>query len=161
MTTTTADRAGPLPMRALWRFACRATDLLGRYLAPLFDLAARLYVADAFFRSGWLKISDWSTTLLLFDNEYHVPILPPHVAAVMGTAGELALPVLLTLGLAGRFAAAGLTLLNLVAATSFPDISDLGLKDHALWGALLLMLLLHGPGRLSLDAWLRRRFPPG
>jgi len=158
-TTSTTGHADALPIRALWRFACRVTDSLGRYLAPLFDLAARLYVADAFFRSGWLKVSDWSTTLLLFDNEYHVPILPPHVAAVMGTTGELALPVLLVLGLAGRFAAAGLTILNLVAATSFPDISDLGLKDHVLWGALLMMLLLHGPGALSLDAWLRRRFP--
>jgi putative oxidoreductase len=135
----------------------RAVDLLERWATPLFDLGIRLYVAQVFFRSGWLKISDWSTTQLLFENDYHVPLLPPHVAAVAGATGELALPVLLTLGLAGRFGAAGLFVVNLVAATSFPDISDLGLKDHWLWGALLLVTLFHGPGRLSIDHWLRRR----
>lgn len=141
----------------LYGLACRAIDLLERLLTPLFDLGIRLYVAQVFFRSGLLKISDWSTTQLLFENDYHVPLLPPHVAAVAGATGELALPVLLTLGLAGRFGAAGLFVVNLVAATSFPDISDLGLKDHWLWGALLLVTLFHGPGRLSLDHWLRQR----
>jgi putative oxidoreductase len=108
-------------------------------------------------RSGWLKISGWDTTLLLFENDYHVPLLPPHLAAVMGTAGELCLPVLLALGLAGRFGAAGLSVVNLVAAISFADISDLGLQDHLLWGMLLLVTLFHGPGRLSLDHCLRNR----
>ncbi|MDD5295759.1 MAG: DoxX family protein [Rhodocyclaceae bacterium] len=122
-----------------------------RWLTPFFDLAIRFYVASVFLRSGWLKISDWGTTLLLFENDYHVPLLPPHFAAVMGTAGELALPVLLVLGLGGRFAAAGLSVVNLVAAISFPDISDLGLQDHLLWGMLLLVTMLHGPGRLSAD----------
>lgn len=124
---------------------------LERWLTPLFDLGIRLYVAQVFFRSGWLKISDWSNTLDLFDYVYQVPGLPSHIAAVMGTAGELGLPVLLVLGLAGRFAAAGLFVTNLVAAISFPDISDLGLQDHVLWGSLLLVLVFHGPGRLALD----------
>jgi putative oxidoreductase len=74
----------------------------------------------------------------------------------MGTAGELGLPVLLVLGLGGRFAAAGLSVVNAMAAISFPDISDLGLQDHVLWGALLLVTLFHGPGRWSADAWLKR-----
>ena len=146
-------------LHRLFGRACGAVDQLERWATPLFDLAIRLYVGQVFFRSGWLKISDWSTTQLLFENDYHVPLLPPHVAAVAGATGELALPVLLTLGLAGRFGAAGLFVVNLVAATSFPDLSDLGLKDHVLWGALLLVMLFHGPGRLSVDAWLRRRQP--
>lgn len=137
------------------RLALRAITLLERWGTPLFDLAIRLYVANVFLRSGWLKISGWDTTLLLFENDYHVPLLPPHLAAVMGTAGELGLPVLLALGLAGRFGAAGLSVVNLVAAISFADISDLGLQDHLLWGLLLLVTLFHGPGRLSLDYWLR------
>lgn len=137
----------------------RGSDLLDRYLAPLFDLGIRLYVASVFLRSGWLKISDWDNTLALFENIYAVPLLPPHLAAAMGTAGELALPVLLALGLAGRFGALGLSVVNLVAAISFPDISDLGLQDHLLWGLLLLTILAHGPGRLSVDAWLRGRRP--
>lgn len=127
------------------------------WLAPLFDLAIRVYVAEVFLRSGWLKLSDWNTTLLLFENEYHVPFLPPAAAAVMGAGGELLLSPLLAFGLAGRLAAAGLFVVNLVAAISYPDLSDLGRQDHLLWGVLLLASLLHGPGRLSIDAWLGRR----
>lgn len=149
----------PRPLQAIYGLACQAIALLQLYLTPLFDLALRLYVAEVFFRSGVLKISDWSGTLNLFDYVYAVPLLPPHLAAVMGTAGELALPLLLVLGLAGRFAAAGLFVTNLMAAISFPDISDLGLQDHVLWGALLLVTLFHGPGRWSVDAWCRRSWP--
>lgn len=129
---------------------------LEQWLTPLFDLAIRLYIASVFFRSGWLKLADWQTTLLLFQNEYQVPLLSPTLAAVLGTAGELALPVLLALGLAGRFGAAGLSVVNLVAVSAFPDISDLGRQDHLLWAMLLLVTLLHGPGKLSLDAWVKR-----
>lgn len=129
---------------------------LEQWLTPLFDLAIRLYIASVFFRSGWLKLADWQTTLLLFQNEYQVPLLSPTLAAVLGTAGELALPVLLALGLAGRFGAAGLSVVNLVAVSAFPDISDLGRQDHLLWAMLLLVTLLHGPGTLSLDAWIKR-----
>jgi len=41
----------------------------------------------------------------LFENKYNVPLLPPEFAAMLGTALELLLPVLLVLGLAGRFSA--------------------------------------------------------
>lgn len=142
--------------RRLLNFAQSAIALLEQWLTPLFDLAIRLYIASVFFRSGWLKLADWQTTLLLFQNEYQVPLLSPTLAAVLGTAGELALPVLLALGLAGRFGAAGLSVVNLVAVSAFPDISDLGRQDHLLWAMLLLVTLLHGPGKLSLDAWVKR-----
>ena len=55
--------------------------------------------------SGLTKIHDWSITVALFTDEYHVPLLPPGVAALMGTATELSMPVLLALGLATRFGA--------------------------------------------------------
>lgn len=137
--------------------ARRTIALLEYWITPLFDLGIRLYVAEVFLRSGWLKISDWGTTLILFENEYRVPVLPPHLAAVMGTTGELLFPTLLVLGLAGRFGAAGLFVVNLTAAISFPDISDLGRQDHVLWGTLLLVILMHGPGKLSIDYWLKKR----
>ena len=143
----------PRPIAATYGFSSKVIGYVERWLTPLFDLALRLYVAEVFFRSGILKISDWSGTLNLFDYVYAVPVLPPHLAAVMGTAGELILPVLLVLGLAGRFAAAGLFVTNVMAAISFPDISDLGLQDHVLWGALLLVPVFHGLGRWSFDAW--------
>lgn len=126
-------------------------------LQPLAQLAARGYVAQAFFLSGLTKLRDWDTTLALFNDEYHVPLLPPEPAAVMGTAGETVLPLLLLLGLGGRFAAAGLSVVNVVAVLSLSEIAPAALQQHVFWGSLLLALLLWGPGRWSLDAWARRR----
>ncbi|MBP6900936.1 MAG: DoxX family protein [Burkholderiaceae bacterium] len=122
-------------------------------LQPLAQLGARLYVAQVFFASGLTKLRDWDTTLALFRDEYQVPLLSPVLAAWMGTAGELVLPVLLLLGLAGRFAALGLSVVNIVAVLSLAEIADAALLQHQFWGALLLGLLLWGPGRWSLDAW--------
>ncbi len=126
-------------------------------LQPAAQLAARLYVGQVFFLSGLTKVRDWETTLALFNDEYRVPLLPPEAAAWAGTAGELALPVLLVLGLGGRFAALGLSVLNIVAVLSLTDIAPAALQQHEFWGSLLLALLLWGPGRWSLDAWLVRR----
>jgi len=127
-------------------------------LQPLAQLLARLFVAQAFFLSGLTKLRDWDITLALFTDEYHVPLLPPEAAAVMGTAGELVLPVLLALGLGGRFAAAGLTVVNIVAVLSLSEIAPAALHQHHLWGSLLIGLLLWGPGRWALDAPLARRW---
>jgi putative oxidoreductase len=150
----------PLSTRVPLQLAGRVAQTIEGWLTPLFDVAIRGYVASVFLRSGWLKISDWGSTLALFKYEYHVPLLPPALAAVLGAGGELVLPVLLILGLAGRFGAAGLTVVNLVAVISYPDLSDLGRQDHLLWGVLLLVTLLHGPGRLSIDHWLLKRLIP-
>jgi putative oxidoreductase len=120
---------------------------------PLAQLAARLYIAQVFFASGLTKIRDWEITLALFEDEYRVPLLSPALAAVLGTAGELALPVLLALGLAGRFAAAGLFVVNAVAVISLAEIAPAALQQHVFWGSLLVGLLLWGPGRWSLDRW--------
>ena len=119
----------------------------------LVDLVVRLWVAAVFFRSGLVKIQSWDTTILLFTNEYHVPLLPPEAAAFLGTAGELVLPLLLVLGLTGRLAALGLFVVNAVAVISLSEIADAALQQHVFWGSLLLGLALWGPGRWSLDAW--------
>jgi len=124
---------------------------------PLGALLARLYIAQVFFLSGLTKIRDWDTTLLLFTEEYHVPLLPPAAAAVMGTVGELALPVLLVLGLAGRFSALGLSVVNVVAVLSLSEIAPSAFQQHLTWAALLAALALFGPGRWSLDHWLGGR----
>lgn len=129
-----------------------------RWLQPPAQLLARWHVAQVFFLSGLTKVRDWDTTLALFQNEYQVPLLPPGVAALMGTGGELVLPVLLLLGLGGRFAALGLSVMNVVAVLSLPDMPEPALNLHIFWGSLLLGLLLWGPGRLSLDHWLLRRW---
>ena len=125
-------------------------------LQPLFALAIRLHVAYVFLRSGLTKIEDWNLTVALFENEYRVPLLSPPVAALLGTAAELALPALLVVGLGTRVAALALFVFNIVAVISYPDLSDAGVKDHVLWGALLLVVSVYGPGRFSLDRALSR-----
>lgn len=125
-------------------------------LQSLFALAIRLYLARVFLASAFTKLHDWNVTVALFENEYHVPVLSPAAAALLGTTAELALPALLLLGLGTRLAALALFAFNVVAATSYPDLSDAGLKDHILWGALMLVLAVYGPGRYSVDRWLSR-----
>ncbi|MDH4059972.1 MAG: DoxX family protein [Aquincola sp.] len=144
------------PLARLVSFSQRGIAAI-ESLQPVAQLAARLYVAQAFFLSGLTKIRNWETTLALFDDEYHVPLLPPDVAAVMGTAGELVLPVLLALGLAGRFGALGLSVVNVVAVLSLEEIAPAALQQHVLWGSLLVGLVLWGPGRWSLDRLIASR----
>lgn len=135
-----------------------AVSALENWLAPLLDLGLRLWVAGVFFQSGMVKIQSWETTLLLFEYEYQTPFLPPLPAAYLGTAAELALPVFLVLGLGGRLAAAALFAVNIVAVLSYPGLSEIGLEHHQYWGLMLLVTLLHGPGKLSVDHLLRKRF---
>lgn len=148
--------AAPSPARRLAALYATAAELLDP-LQPLFALALRIYVARVFFTSGMIKLGNWAGTLGLFENEFHVPLLPPHAAAVLGTAAELGLPVFLVLGLGTRAAAFALFVFNIVAVISYPGLSDAGLKDHMIWGTMLLATLFYGPGKISVDAWLGRR----
>ncbi|MDE2260457.1 MAG: DoxX family protein, partial [Betaproteobacteria bacterium] len=127
------------------------------YLAPVFDLGLRLYLANVFFKSGLTKISNWDSTLYLFSDVYHVPLLPPEVAATMAASAELGLSVLLVFGLFGRFAAAGLFILNIVAVISYADLSEAGINQHISWGILLGVLLILSRGNWSVDTWLEKR----
>jgi putative oxidoreductase len=81
----------------------------------------------------------------------------------MGTAGELVLPVLLVLGLGGRFAALGLSVVNVVAVISLSEIAPAALQQHITWGVLLAALAIYGGGKWSIDhlagAWVRRQMP--
>jgi putative oxidoreductase len=138
---------------------------LGRLLdhfRSLVLLATRFYVGWQFWKSGWLKVSAWSSTLDLFRTEYHVPVLPPEIAAVTGASGELFFPALLFLGLFGRVGALGAFFVNAMAVISYRQVllaegSEAALGQHVLWGFMLLALAVFGPGRISLDTWLERR----
>ncbi len=142
-------------MRHLIQRALVLTGLLD-HLQCVVLLALRLYVSSVFFRSGLVKISDWSATLALFHDEYKVPLLPPDLAAFTGAFGELTFPVLITLGLLGRFGAAGLFVVNAMAVISYPQLFGFecpaGINAHFYWGSILLALSVFGPGKLSLDA---------
>jgi len=127
------------------------------YLAPVMDLGLRLYLANVFFKSGLTKVQNWDSTLYLFNDVYHVPLLSPEVAATMAASAELGLSVLLVAGLLGRFAAAGLSILNVVAVISYSDLSQAGLNQHLSWGILLGVMLVVSRWQWSVDAWIGRK----
>ena len=145
------------PLARLAGLYCAVARVVDK-LRPLLLLGFRLYVARVFFLSGLTKIRDWSITVALFTDEYHVPVLSPAVAAALGTATELSMPVLLALGVGSRFAAGVLFIFNIVAVVSYQALPDNAVKDHILWGTMLLVLTICGPGQIAVDAWLERRF---
>ncbi len=148
----------------LYQSTFRFDQALSDWGGSLLALSLRLYLGWIFFKAGLTKIGDWDSTLFLFRDEYSVPLLSPEAAAVMGTAGELALPLLLFIGLLSRPAALGLFMVNLMAVVSYPQLFSFdcpaAINDHRYWGILLLALLAYGPGRFSLDAILKARRPP-
>jgi putative oxidoreductase len=118
-------------------------------------LVLRLGVALAFWRSGLVKLASWDSTLQLFADEYRVPVLPPEIAAYLATTVELTTPILLLLGLATRLGAAAMLGMTLVIQLFvYPE----NYPDHLLWAGPLLYLILRGPGAISVDHVVRRRF---
>lgn len=112
-------------------------------------LIARAATFSVFIRSGTQKLSDWTSTLLLFQNEYHTPILPPVFAAYMATTLELGCSSLVLVGLLTRVST--LLLLGMTLTIQlfiYPD----AWPTHIQWLAFMIVLVLRGPGRISLDA---------
>jgi putative oxidoreductase len=138
---------------------CRAIfKSLERVPAALPELVLRLGVSLVFFRSFQAKVADWNTTILLFENEYNVPILPPVFAAFMAAAIEIAGPIMLVLGFGARLAAAAMLGMALVIQIFvYPQ----SYPDHLLWAGPLLYLLLRGPGKWSIDALIRDKVGGG
>ncbi|MHB1331521.1 MAG: DoxX family protein [Sulfuriferula sp.] len=153
---TTVDRRGFSHL--LRQSSSRLVAMLEWLQAPAL-LTARLYVAYVFFMSGLESLRSWDATLYLYENEFHVAVLSPHVAAVIGTAGEILLPPLLALGLFGRFGALGLLVVNAVALLSYMyALQAPAIMFHVIWGILLIMVALWGPGKWSADyLWTIRR----
>jgi putative oxidoreductase len=132
----------------------RWINLLNRIPYALIALVARAATFTVFFRSGTQKLSDWNATLMLFQNEYRVPLLPPHLAAYMAASLELGASVLILVGLATRISVLALLGLATVIQTFvYPN----AWPDHIQWLAFMLILLARGPGAISLDALVARR----
>lgn len=124
-------------------------------LAPLVDFIIRLWIARYFFFAGIDKIQNWSDTVQLFHCGYAVPFLSPTLAAGIGSGADILLSVLLFLGLGGRVSILIFFLYNAIVASSIPHLwtpeGAGGLALHVGWGMLLAMLMVHGPGKLSID----------
>lgn len=139
-----------------------ATAWLATWLGAATLLGMRLWVALAFWQAGLVKIASPETTRYLFENVYHVPLLPPDLAAVLGTWIELVVPWFIGLGLLSRPFALFLFIYNIIAFVSYPALWPHGFwydlfgtaafADHKVWGLMLLSVIAWGPGKLSLDA---------
>ncbi|MGD9592149.1 MAG: DoxX family protein [Candidatus Berkiella sp.] len=132
-------------------------------LVPLADVGLRLWIFKAFFFSGWIKTKNWASTIYLFENEYHVPLLSAEVAAYLGTAAELCLPIILIFGLCTRVCASFLFLLNLTMVLCYPFLwtadGALGLQQHITWGLMVIVIMAYGPSKISLDYLIKKKFP--
>jgi putative oxidoreductase len=126
-------------------------NLAERIPYAVIALAARLAVADVFWRSGQTKVSGFSIreeTFYLFREEYKVPLLPPDLAAYLSTVGEHVFPILLFLGLASRLSALGLLAMTMVIQLF---VVPGGWPEHILWLSLLALIIARGPGAISID----------
>lgn len=105
------------------------------------------------FTLGWPRLSD--SVVALFRDEYHLPLVAPEIAAPMAAFAEHFFPLLILLGLAARFSALALLGMTLtIQIFVYPD----AYPTHGTWAAVLLYLMVHGPGKLSLDHWIARRY---
>jgi len=126
---------------------------LERIPYSLIALVARVATFEVFWRSGSVKLDDWAGTLTLFESEYKVPLIPPHIAAYLSAGLELGGSVLVLVGLGTR--AAVLAYLGMIAVIQifvYPE----AWPTHVQWVAFLLILLARGPGVISLDALIAR-----
>lgn len=145
-------------MKKLLTLYQSAVDKMLCYFTPILLLFTRLWVASIFLKSGYLKITTWDSTLYLFEEEYQVPLIPWELAAYLGTAAEIVLPIFMILGLLTRPMAVALFAVNIVAVISYPVIWDGGFFDHQLWGLMILMNIVWGAGTISIDHIMKKRF---
>ncbi|WP_282354728.1 DoxX family protein [Pseudomonas sp. PS01303] len=150
----------------------RAIALLERIPQSLIAFIARFAIAAVFWKSGQTKIEGlaidlidgtfqlgWprlaDSTIPLFTSEYHVPLLSPEIAAHMAAFAEHFFPVLILVGFATRFSAMALLGMTItIQLFVYPD----AYPTHGTWAAVLLYLMATGPGKLSIDHLIARRF---
>ena len=154
-------------------------DLVGRVHAlaaripdSLIAAIGRFSIAAVFWKSGQTKVEGFAIDLVdgvfqpgvpqlsgsavdLFRDEYRLPLIDPHWAAVAAAVAEHLFPLLLLLGLATRFSAAALLAMTLVIQLFvYPG----AYPTHGVWITVLLLLIARGGGVLSLDHLIARRF---
>src|SRR5688572_2003991 len=110
-------------MKFLLQFFCKISNIVTHCLnfsSHFVALGIRAYLCKIFFWSGWLKLTSWSSTLYLFQHEYKIVGMSPVMAAYLGTAAEIALPIFLILGLGARIPAVALFVFNIFNVIYYP-----------------------------------------
>ena len=119
-----------------------------RFPLSLLEFGMRLAVGATFFRSGMDKYQSFDTAITLFRDEYRLPLLPPEIAAYMGTTVELCAPVLLVLGVFARLGATALLVMTFtIQLLVYPE----NWPEHLMWASILSYVLSRGAGALSID----------
>jgi len=152
--------SNPLARFTPWAF--------GLWPASLTLLVLRLTLALPFFKSGLTKWDGFSLSFgatALFNDEYKIhwfgaeyPFPYPDQMALASAIAEIALPILLVLGLGTRYAALGILGMTAVIELVYPD----GWQNfHLPWAAMALALVSFGGGWIALDAVLGLDRAPG
>jgi len=132
--------------------------VLDRIPQSLISLAARIFPAAVFWRSGQTKVEGFHVTdnaIALFRDEYALPWIDPALAANIAAFSEHFFPLLLVIGLASRLSA--LALLGMTAVIEFFVYPD-AWPTHGVWATCFLVVIARGPGIFSLDHLIARRF---
>jgi putative oxidoreductase len=146
MTSVTVDSV-PADSRLIQRLD-RLRKAARRIPLPLVEFGMRLAVGATFFKSGMLKYQSFDNAIVLFREEYRLPLLPPELAAYLGTTVELTAPVLLVLGVFARLGAAALLAMTLtIQFLVYPE----NWPEHLMWASILAYVLRNGAGALSID----------
>lgn len=158
------SRATMLIQRLISMFGCIPDSLI--FLVGRFSIAAIFWksgqtkieglaidLVNGEFQLGWPRLS--SSAVDLFKSEYRLPLIPPELAAPMAAFAEHLFPLLLLVGLATRFSALALLIMTMtIQIFVYPD----AYPTHGVWATVLLVLIAKGPGKISLDHWLARRY---
>ncbi|WLG86077.1 DoxX family protein [Pseudomonas cucumis] len=150
----------------------RAIALLEKIPHSLIAFIARFSIAAVFWKSGQTKVEGLAidlidgtfqlgiprladSTIPLFESEYHLPLLSPELAAYLAAFAEHFFPILILIGFATRFSALALLGMTLtIQLFVYPD----AYPTHGTWAAVLLYLMARGPGKLSIDHLIARRY---
>ena len=133
----------------------------GSYLGVL---GLRLLLAWEFWEAGVEKFNgdNWFADI---QDAFPFPlsVVPVDISWFLATWTELIGAVALLIGLGTRFFSLSLIILTIVAWASVHvgngyNVCDNGYKLPLMYLVMFVPLLLSGPGKLSLDHWLARRF---
>jgi len=147
-------------------------ELLGAVPDSLIAALGRFSIAAVFWKSGQTKVQGFAIDIVggeftlgvpqlsdsvieLFRDEYKLPLIAPEIAAPMAAFAEHLFPLLILIGLATRFSALALLVMTLtIQLLVYPD----AWPTHGLWATVLIFLIARGPGILSLDHLISRRY---